>query len=1013
MPYRYNAITGELDLSPCDGGGPLGYVNTFITDVSGPVTPNASEEVTITGSTVFSDGSVANTITLDVQATANTFLIGAGSNTAVTELGPLTDGQVIFGVTAGAPVAGSIVTANSTPVFTYSSPTLTLDFGKPNLALGSSLSTVSGTGNVCLGNTAGNSLTTANDNVFLGTNAGTAATSGGLNIAIGSNALTSAGAAADNIAIGYNAMTAANSLNANSNVAIGSQSCVALTQGNDTVAIGYQSLNQITTGGSNVAVGYQSGTSYTSTESFNILIGNSVTGTLGESNATRIGSNQSTCYIDGIDNVNVGNVVKVVTMGSNDQLGTADITAGTGVTVTPAANAITVAVDGSVVGQTITGNDSNALSPSGGNWNIVTANSTVEFTGSGSTLTQDFENATTQSLGIGTTFPSRTSETQNLAIGYNSGDAITSGSNNTLLGYQSGNALTSASDSVAIGSNALRDATTSAQNIAIGSFALRSILTGFGTNVAIGKDSLINITTGNDNVCLGYNTGGSYTTSESNNICIGSNLTGTIGESNVLRLGSGQTACYIDGIDSVNVGNVVKVVTMASDQLGTANITAGTGIVVTPTANTITISTSGSSVANTITGNSGGAISPSSGNWNIRTDNATAQFAGSGSTLTLDFDLTNLCLGTSLPSLTSATNNVIFGATSGSSITSGSANTIIGNTTANSLTTGINNVVIGSGALATSTNIKNSVVIGAGALGSYTTLATTQGLNTVIGYTAGTSLTQGEFNTLLGYSAGSNYTGSESSNILIRNVGTAAENNTLRIGTGGAGSGTISRAFIAGITGVTVSASAPVAVDTNGQLSSLGFGTASQVLTSNGAGSSPTWQAASGGSKPNLNLYFKASDFDVLEANFASLVQDNGTNARVLVRAFDDTTVEYVNFSFGVPGDIDTSGTVTFRVWMYAATAAASKNVELEFEHRAIDNSESWDQTYTAENSGDISIDATQDDITEATWTETVSNLTWAANDLVLAKLSRTAPSANNLSGDLYVIGFRVEIPRS
>ena len=190
-------------------------------------------------------------------------------------------------------------------------------------------------------------------------------------------------------------------------------------------------------------------------------------------------------------------------------------------------------------------------------------------------------------------------------------------------------------------------------------------------------------------------------------------------------------------------------------------------------------------------------------------------------------------------------------------------------------------------------------------------------------------------------------------------------------------------------------------------------GTSGQVLTSNGAGALPTWQAASGGSKPSLNLYFKASDFDVLEANFAPLVQDNGTNARVLVRAFDDTTVEYVNFSFGVPGDVDTAGTVTFRVWMYAATATASKNVELEFEHRAIDNSESWDQTYTAENSGDISIDATQDDITEATWTETISNLGWAANDLILAKLSRTQPSANDLSGDLYIIGFRVEIPRT
>jgi len=48
----------------------------------------------------------------------------------------------------------------------------------------------------------------------------------------------------------------------------------------------------------------------------------------------------------------------------------------------------------------------------------------------------------------------------------------------------------------------------------------------------------------------------------------------------------------------VNVGSVAKVVTLASDQLGTATITGGAGIVVTPGANTITIASSGVTPAN-------------------------------------------------------------------------------------------------------------------------------------------------------------------------------------------------------------------------------------------------------------------------------------------------------------------------------------------------------------------------------------------------------------------------------
>lgn len=191
-------------------------------------------------------------------------------------------------------------------------------------------------------------------------------------------------------------------------------------------------------------------------------------------------------------------------------------------------------------------------------------------------------------------------------------------------------------------------------------------------------------------------------------------------------------------------------------------------------------------------------------------------------------------------------------------------------------------------------------------------------------------------------------------------------------------------------------------------LSKLVAGSNGEVLTL--AAGVPSWDSVN---LPDEVFYYKASDFDALETNFAPLVQDTGSNAKILARAFDDTTEEFVNFSLKVPRNINTSGTVTFRVWMYAATAAASRNVALTFDHRPLDNSESWDQTYTSEDSGDIAIDATQDDITEATWTETVANLGWSANDIVLCRLSRPNATSNDLVGDLNVIGFSVEIPRS
>jgi hypothetical protein len=68
----------------------------------------------------------------------------------------------------------------------------------------------------------------------------------------------------------------------------------------------------------------------------------------------------------------------------------ATLTQGTGITITNASNSITIAVNGSVVGETITGDSGGALSPTAGNWNILGQPSgstqVVDTIGSGSTL---------------------------------------------------------------------------------------------------------------------------------------------------------------------------------------------------------------------------------------------------------------------------------------------------------------------------------------------------------------------------------------------------------------------------------------------------------------------------------------------------------------------------------------------------------------------------------------------------------------------------------------------------
>jgi hypothetical protein len=298
--------------------------------------------------------------------------------------------------------------------------------------------------------------------------------------------------------------------------------------------------------------------------------------------------------------------------------------AGTGVTLTNAsgvAGNTTIGLSGSVVGQTITGN-SGVISPTAGNWNILTANSTIKFAGSGSTLTQDFG---VSNLFMGGTY-ALTTGYASVGLGYQSSTSITTGYQNVAVGYQSlmseqgghlnvaiGNQAlanqnggngnvgigsgallggNTGGNCVAIGISALSTANTQGGQVAVGAGALQSEGT-LGGNVAVGYNasttqnggqfnssfgtySLRYVTTGSYNVGLGYNSGSAYTSSETSNICIGN--VGVISESNVLRIGTQgtgngqQNTCFIAGI----VGNTVsnqQVVTINSStgQLGVSN----------------------------------------------------------------------------------------------------------------------------------------------------------------------------------------------------------------------------------------------------------------------------------------------------------------------------------------------------------------------------------------------------------------------------------------------------------
>src|SRR5437016_1835988 len=142
----------------------------------------------------------------------------------------------------------------------------------------------------------------------------------------------------------------------------------------------------------------------------------------------------------------------------------------------------------------------------------------------------------------------------------------------------------------------------------------------------------------------------------------------------------------------------------------------------------------------------------------------------------------------------------------------GSNNTANGSNALFSNTTGSMNTATGSIALVNNTTGSHNTANGLEALRSNTTGFdnTANGVNALFNNTTGGS------NVALGNNAGMNLT-TGSNNIDIGNVGMAGESKHIRIGT----SGTQTKTFVAGISGVTVPGGVGVIVGTNGQLGTV------------------------------------------------------------------------------------------------------------------------------------------------------------------------------------------------
>jgi trimeric autotransporter adhesin len=179
----------------------------------------------------------------------------------------------------------------------------------------------------------------------------------------------------------------------------------------------------------------------------------------------------------------------------------------------------------------------------------------------------------------------------NAFVGYGSGEFATTASFNALIGYQTGRFLTTGSQNTFIGLRAGYNTTTGANNVAIGSTAGFSLTTS-GQNVLIGRDAGYFVTVGNANTMLGWQAGtytvegadntfigrraGFTNTSGTGNTYIGRNTGGTPDLTNATAIGANAS---VTQSNSVVLGNAANVGIGTSAPTSTLHVVGGMRLV--------------------------------------------------------------------------------------------------------------------------------------------------------------------------------------------------------------------------------------------------------------------------------------------------------------------------------------------------------------------------------------------------------------------------------------------------
>jgi hypothetical protein len=313
-------------------------------------------------------------------------------------------------------------------------------------------------------------------------------------------------------------------------------------------------------------------------------------------------------------------------------------------------------------------------------------------------------------------------DTYNVAVGFNAGVNVTSGTLNTLVGALSGDAITTGQTNCALGYGTLGAETQGSKSTAVGYTAL------INQNFTSATDAL--------NSAFGFLAGNQITTGIHNTL-IGANAGKALSDADF------NVAIGINALQADTKGS--KSVAIGDSALGNQNFTSSTDSYNTGIGYSAGVSVTTGQYNTLVGGLAGDALTDADYNVALGYAALSTDTQGSNST----------ALGRNAllsQNFTSATNSeqTAVGYNCGASITTGIENTLMGAFSGDALTDADYNVAIGSRALSADTKGSKSVAIGHASLGTQNLTSSTDIYNVAVGHQSGTGITTGGTNTLVG-----------------------------------------------------------------------------------------------------------------------------------------------------------------------------------------------------------------------------------------------------------------------